>query len=130
MSWSKFFITIFVIYFIYYAVNIVLDLMNGGKKTNNEVLETLSFSDDYKPKKVQFEEEEVLTEKKNLQSERLENEKISVEETKIEQVEILERKEVNSKKTETGISGGLTISELINLAKTEAIVKSKSIAFA
>lgn len=129
MSWSKFFITIFVIYFIYYAVNIVLDLMNGGKKTNNEVLETLSFSDDYKPKKVQF-EEEILTEKKNLQSDRLGNEKISVGETKIEQVEILERKEVNNKKTETGISGGLTISELINLAKTEAIVKSKSISFA
>ncbi|WP_155960812.1 hypothetical protein [Flavobacterium daejeonense] len=103
--------------------------MNRGKKTDNEVLETLSFSDDYTPKKVQFEEEE-LTEKKNINSDRLEDEKNSVQEKQIENVELIERKEGSNKKTEIGVSGGLTISELINLAKTEAIVKSKSIAFA
>lgn len=131
MTWSNFFVTIFVIYFVYYAVNVVMDLMGGGKSAEKEDLETLSFSDDYTPKKVQFDElEDSKTTKNNIDFEELKSIDVPVEKENFEQEEIKERKEVKNKKTDAGISGGVTINELINLAKMEAIVKSKSIAFA
>jgi hypothetical protein len=113
MSWSSFFITIFVIYFIYYAVNIAMDMMNVGKRTDKEVLETLSFSDDYKPHRVGFEEVQ------------------KVEKTEpVKEVELkIERKEGKDKEGSIGISGGVQVKELFNLAKSEAILKSRSIAF-
>lgn len=130
MSWSSFFITIFVIYFIYYAVNIAMDMMNTGKRTDKEALETLSFSDDYKPQRVQFEEVQKIerTEQKN-ELEETQKKSLPVQEPIKEVEHKIERKEGKDKEGSIGISGGVQVKELFNLAKSEAILKSRSIAF-
>lgn len=128
MSWSSFFTILVSLYLTYYALIIVMDLMKVSKASNGDD-EILSFVDDYLPKKIgmnEFEDSEepqIIDLPIPVMEENQENElKINTKERKEE----YEREEnVN----ETELAGGVSIKEFFNLAKNEAIVKTKSIAF-
>lgn len=56
MEWSKFIITILVVYLAYYAINILFDLFSSNKNVNKDEVIPLTFEDDTVVKSVDFEE--------------------------------------------------------------------------
>lgn len=150
MEWSKFIITVVVIYIAYYAINFLYDLLTGNKNVNKDEVIPLTFEDDTEVKSVDFDDpnsslqkdEPVNDLKEPLTNSGVINEEVLTNNDRKEEYfsPTDERVEVDPENvvTPTGaikvfaqnlISGGLSYKELIKQASQGSILKSATMDF-
>lgn len=152
MEWSKFIITVAVIYIAYYGFNFLRDLLNNGKKTNKDEIVQLTIEDDTPVKSVDnygetdspiIKDKPVNYPKEQLTNSGVINEEVltNINERKEEYfspTDVPVTSDESSMMSPTGsikvlaqnlISGGLSYKELIKQATQGSILKSATIDF-
>ncbi|TKC08014.1 hypothetical protein FA048_12685 [Pedobacter polaris] len=111
MTWLQFFMWMAAIYLLYYAINILIDSMGSraSPKSKDLASQQLTFSEDVKPQ---------------MMDETIEENYLNEE---IEFSEKVEEADYSESPIET--SGGVSLKNLFDLARTEAIEFTKPVTF-
>ena len=111
MSWTNFLIVIFIVYLVYYSLNLLFDLLISSKPTQGEIAEDeLFFSQTFSPELISAEETKEIAE----------NQKDNPGDSRPSS--ILSPSPISS-------SGGVALKQLFSLAKNNLIEHTRAIPY-